>query len=163
VADLFASAPLQLRASTSRPELRLERALDLVAVHGGTSAALPRAQRLDAVTLVVPAEMATDPALAGSRIGPVYRRVEGGGLVVPTGAVIVRLAEGDPVERHRSELRAAGYELVEALSYAPHAGWVRPVGDDIVEGLRGLGRLEAVPGVENVEPQLLSERRPRPT
>jgi hypothetical protein len=172
VADLFAAAPRELRASTDRPELCYERDPDLVAVHGGGSDTLPRAQRLDAQTLVVPAEAAPGPTVDGptvdgatvdgTRLGPVYRRTEGGGLVVPTGAVLVRFAEGDPADGHLDELREVGYELLEVLSYAPHAGRVRALEGGIVEALRGLGRLEALPGIEHVEPQVLSERRPRP-
>jgi hypothetical protein len=91
----------------------------------------------------------------------VYRRVDGGGIAVPTGSVLVRFAEGEPVERHRRALEGAGFELVESLAYAPHAGWVRAADGTIVDALVGLSRLEDLPGIENVEPQMLSERRPR--
>jgi hypothetical protein len=161
VGDRFASAPRELQTSTSRPELRYEREPDLVAIHGGEPGTIPQAQRLDAQTLVAPATVAAAAARTGARLGPVYRRLEGGTLVVPTGAALVRFAEGDPVESHRGELRKAGYELAETLTYAPHAGWVRAVEDDVVAALRGLDQLRDLPGVEHVEPQVLSERRPR--
>lgn len=49
------------------------------------------------------------------------------------------------------------YELVESLAYAPQAAWLRAPAGDIADALAGLPRLEQLPDVENVEPQMLME------
>ena len=147
--ELLARAPRQLPLSTERPELRYEIADDLIATHGELER--PLAQT------VGPAVEAEDAATGQTTLGPVYRRVPGGGLVVPTGRVLVRFAEGEPVERHRDELAGAGYDIEEVLSYAPHAAWLRARSGDIADTLAGLDRLAAQPGIENVEPQMVGE------
>ena len=147
--ELLARAPRRLPASTERPELRYEIADDLIATHGRLGRPLEQ--------LVRPVAEAGGAAIAPTTLGPVYRRMPGGSLVVPTGRVLVRFAEGEPVERHRDELAGAGYEIDEVLSYAPHAAWLRARSGDIADTLAGLDRLAAQPGIENVEPQMVGE------
>ena len=147
--------PATLRVPTAEGDVVLDRADDLVAVHD-----VPDAERAE-----------TDLSFEGGRVavrrvddvreapsqavGPVYRQQPGGTPAVPTGRIMVRYAAGDPIERHRGELAAAGYELEDVLGYAPQAGWVR--GTDIGSSLAGLDRLAALDGIEHVEPQLLRE------
>lgn len=49
------------------------------------------------------------------------------------------------------------YELVESLAYAPQAAWLRAPSGDMADALAGLSRLEQLPDIENVEPQMLLE------
>ena len=143
--ELLARVPHQVAASSERPELRYEIADDLIATHGGPDGPVTHAVG------------AAGPPAGQGAIGPVYRRMPGGGLVVPTGRVLVRFAEGEPAEAHRAELADAGYEIEEVLSYAPHAAWLRACSGDIGDTLAQLDCLRAQPGIENVEPQMLGE------
>ncbi len=52
---------------------------------------------------------------------------------------------------------AAGYDLEEVLSYAPQAGWASATSGSLADTLGQLHRLEAVPGIENVEVQMVGE------
>jgi hypothetical protein len=73
----------------------------------------------------------------------------------------VRFAEGDSPEHHREGIVEAGYEIDQVLAYAPHAAWVRARSGRIPDALARLPSLEALPGVEHVEPQMVSPASPR--
>jgi hypothetical protein len=75
---------------------------------------------------------------------------------VPTGKVFVRLVADQKLEDHATRFRDAGYEIEQAASHAPNAGWLRAAASSVAAALAGLDRLDAIPGVENVEPQMLS-------
>lgn len=152
---MLASAPAELRHSTQRPEIVYTLVRDVVAAHDAGADGRPAPSHDAARVAITPAGEA--PAGAGVVLGPVYRRTAGRGLVIPTGVALVRFGEGDRAEEHREKLAAAGYEIERALPYAPHAAWVRAHSAQIPDTLRGLVRLERLPGVHNVEPQLLSE------
>lgn len=153
--DQVVRAPRRLRVSGQHPELSYEIADELVATHDGPEASTSGAQQLgDGIAVVSRTEAAAD---GPPTVGPVYRRVPGGSLVVPTGRVLVRFPEGDPAERHRDDLAAAGYDLDEVLTFAPHAAWLRAAGGDISASLARLDQLAAVPGLENVEPEMVGE------
>lgn len=99
----------------------------------------------------------------GSRGGasarePVYRLHPDGPLAVPTGEVFVRFKEGVEAAERREEIERAGYEVVSVPPYAAHCAWVRSDSGDVARSLSGLGALEGLPDVENVEPQMLVER-----
>lgn len=152
---MLAAAPAEVRHSTQRREIVYTLACDVVAAHDAGADGRPAPSHHAGPVTIMPAGEA--PPAPGTVLGPVYRRKAGGGLVVPTGIALVRFAEGDRVERHRERLAAAGYEIEQALPYAPHAASVRAHSAEIADALRGLVRLEQLPGVHNVEPQLLSE------
>jgi hypothetical protein len=157
VEKLLARVPRRLPVSTQRPELRYEIADGLIATHGGpANQGAPALLPAEGIAVLPAAEVAGITA-DHVTIGPVYRRVPGGGLVVPTGRVLVRFAEGTPAEHHRDELAEAGYDIEEVLSYAPHAAWLRAPSRDIGDTLAQLDRLVAHPGIENVEPQMVGE------
>jgi hypothetical protein len=141
--ELLRSVPKLLPHSSQRPDLHYQLADDLVAMPSAEGVAV---RPLDAADVD---EVA--PVL------PVYRRGDGGGVVVPTGRVLVRFAAGDSAVAQRDELAAAGYDLEEVLGYAPQAGWVRATSGTIADTLGHLDRLEAVPGIENVEVQMVGE------
>jgi hypothetical protein len=100
--------------------------------------------------------VATDP----ETLGPVYAAPDGP-LVVPTGRVFVRFREGVAAAQRRDELDRAGYELLDVPRYAPHTAWVRARAGGIGASLRGIGELQRLPDVDNVEPQMLLERAKR--
>ena len=92
-----------------------------------------------------------------ARTTPVYSLAKGGTLAVPTGLVFVRLAEGHKLDAHAAQFRAAGYEIAQPMAHAPNAGWLRAASSSVAASLSGLDRLAAIPGAENVEPQMLSQ------
>ncbi len=89
-----------------------------------------------------------------SQVGPVYAAPDGP-LAVPTGLIFVRFAPGTPAEERRADLERLGFELMQVPAYARNAAWVRLRGGDIAEPLARIHELLALPGVENVEPQML--------
>jgi hypothetical protein len=91
-------------------------------------------------------------------LGPIYTLQADGTLAVPTGLVFIRFVEGVEVESHREAIKQAGYEIAQSLSYAPQAAWLRAQSGNILDALVGISKLEAIPTVENVEPQMLMER-----
>ena len=100
-------------------------------------------------------------ALPGSDAGPVYRVTEQGPLAVPTGKVFVRFAEGQSIEDRRGDIEAAGFRIVDTLSYAPQAGWCEARSGDITDALANLATLKRISDIAAVEPQMLMERRTR--
>jgi hypothetical protein len=92
-------------------------------------------------------------------VTPVYALEPGGSIAIPTGLVFVRFAETIPATSQQDAIQAAGYEIVEIPEYAPYAAWVRSSSGDIAASLEGVSRLRAIAGVENVEPQMLTQRR----
>lgn len=158
---LLAAAPATLRVSSARPSITLQRDVDLVALHDAPRVP-DEAMVLERGLLVVGVALTTADDLSSSAgVGPVYRHGEGGRLAVPTGRVLVRFKEGDVTER-REALEAAGYRLESVLGHAPCAGWFRSTSGGIVGALRDIERLEVVPGVVSVEPQMVGERHRRP-
>jgi hypothetical protein len=95
------------------------------------------------------------------RIGPVYALQPGGRPAVPTGRVFIRFKEGTAVEDRLREIAEAGYEIADRISYAPHAAWLRARSADIADALAGIEALEEIADVENVEPQMLTQRASR--
>lgn len=89
---------------------------------------------------------------------PVYVADPGGSRAVPSGLVFVRFEEKRSARDHEGAITAAGYEIVEIPPYALHAAWVRASEGSIPAALKGVERLEAIDGVENVEPQMLRPR-----
>jgi hypothetical protein len=79
-----------------------------------------------------------------------------GGMVVPTGRVFVRFAEGTAPAQRAGDLRNAGYEIVGVPAYAPQAAWVQAINGSHAAALRGIESLRALVGVENAEPEMLS-------
>ena len=149
--------PATLRVATAAGEVVLDRADDVVALHGDPDPATALFSYEGGRVAV----RRIDDVDVAATVGPVYRQAPAGAPVVPTDRVLVRYRAGDRIEQHRGELAEAGYELEGALGYAPHAGWLR--GRGIGPTLAGLDRLAALEGVEHVEPQLLREPARRGT
>jgi hypothetical protein len=144
VKRMLAAAPNELRHSTEQPDVTYALADDVVATHGAEAGGSDMS--------IASVDDAPDDGTAG----PVYRTA-GGGLAIPTGRALVRFADSDRAEHHRDEIAAAGFDLEQPLSYAPQAAWVRASSGEITDTLSGLSQLEQLPGVEHVEPQLLTQ------
>jgi len=157
----FARYPQQIRANMSASAPLYVRKADHYAVHQRS----PDLPARGAVLLLEDGAIAVfqgrpdEANIAGQagRLGPVYGLQPSGLPAVPTGRVLVRFAAGIKADSRRQEIEQAGYELVESLAYAPQAAWLRAQSDDIAHALAGLSRLEQLPDIENVEPQMLME------
>lgn len=102
-----------------------------------------------------------DAAQTTGTIGPVYELPTSGAIAVPTGMILIQFSPETTLESKRPAIQQAGYDIAETLSYAPHAGWVRSRSGNIADALQDIARLQAIPGVTELEPQLLMERIPR--
>jgi hypothetical protein len=96
----------------------------------------------------------------GAAVGPVYATPDGS-MAVPTGRHFVRFRAGISAAARALEIEGVGFELVHVPGYAPNAAWVRAKDSNIAASLAGIAALEALPDVENVEPQMLMERARR--
>lgn len=155
--DLFARVPRQLPVSTQQPGLNYEIADDLIATYGDQPSTAPTPLMQSDDITVQPISNVSRTGLGDAAIAPVYRRNPGGGWAVPTGCVLVRFAAGESANEHREDLADAGYVIDEVLRYAPHAAWVRARSGDLTDTLTQIARLVELAGVENVEPQMVSE------
>ena len=95
---------------------------------------------------------------AGAKLRPVYALSPSGPLAVPTGLVFVRFSRGVLMKDKCDLLASVGYEIARSVPYAPNAAWVRARSGQVADALNGIGRLASVQDVENVEPQLVTER-----
>jgi len=151
--------PARLCASSSHPEQTYQRA-DKLYVVKSTSQTQQRNVALtledDGVTYLV---MCGEPAPTADA-GAVYMG-NGGLMFVPTGRIFVRLDDGIPLEARAEAFRRLGYVIAQTLPYAPNAGWLERADKDAAEALRGMADLAKLPGVQHVEPQLLTVRAQR--
>lgn len=101
-----------------------------------------------------------DVADAGGGGCAVYA-TPGGPLAIPTGRVFIRFRDGVSAEERRPAVEGAGYSVDRIPGYAPQAAWVCSIDGAIGSGLSGLARLRALPDVEHVEPEFLTEKHTR--
>lgn len=92
---------------------------------------------------------------------PVYRLHPNGPPAVPTGKIFLRFKEGVEAASRREQIERAGYEIIQTPPYSPSSAWVRSASGGIARSLSGVGALEKLADVENVEPQMLVERARR--
>ncbi len=160
--DAPASAyPAQLKHGMANPTQVYQRADDL-------HARLPASRGPASAGATPPASIDETQSLqlmGGPAKGPqahvVYRDKVSGQVVIPSGRVLVRFADGVNAQDRASALQAAGYRIAKVLSYAPHSAWVESLAQDGAAALQGLPALETLADVENVEPQWLSPRAAR--
>ena len=98
---------------------------------------------------------------AALTITPVYATDPSGPLAVPTGRIFIRFTPDIRVEVHRRSLAERGYTVVTIPSYAPHTAWVQAINGDIATSLLNIEKLNGLPGIVNVESQLLMQRDSR--
>ncbi len=150
------SAPSRLAPGRER-EAAWELAADLLAAHGPGLGEDPLLT-LDGGRVSVHRRTRLSSRLpADAALGPVYRMSPGGGIVVPTGRLLVRYAAGSRFEDHAEQLSNSGYEVDQGLGFAPHAGWVRARSGSIGDGLSDIEVLRGLAGVEHVEPEAVIE------
>ena len=145
--------PKRLRASTQNPDVVYVRDDNHYAVHGQPA----NARGIE----LAPGEMgitviAGQPKSLTKDMTAVYRN--DAALAVPTGRVLVRFAEGVDAGARAQRIEMAGYRIEMQLSYAPNAAWVCDCEGDVAGALKHIDRLEMLPDIENVEPQMLSQR-----
>lgn len=158
--DPLAVFPLTLRHGMQQPDVVYRRSKELFAIAADASTDAPSAierslrtdsgQRLDVFR--------GQASGKGGTVLAVYADAASGRTVVPTGRIFVRFKEPVQAESRRAALQAAGYRIAALVSYAPHTAWVEAGSGDAAQALKGIGKLEALPDIENVEPQWLSER-----
>jgi hypothetical protein len=91
---------------------------------------------------------------------PVYRKVDDDALVVATGRIFARVAEGQKVNALADDLRSMGYAIEKLVAWAPEAAWLHaPAG--VAASLGGLARLRALAGILHAEPELMRRRAPK--
>jgi hypothetical protein len=142
--------PDTLPARSGRPEVKLHRSETHFAVLPGTAPATASGD------ISFHPVRNYDPQLHGPNIVPVYTLGKGGAPAAPTGLVFVRFAPDVRFVEQSAELRSAGYEIAKTTSYATNAGWVRAASSRVAEALAGISKLQDLPGVINVEPEMLS-------
>ena len=162
------SFPSRLRRSTLHPEVTFRRRPGWFASLGATTPPPPGATVLDAgdadldpITLHQ-GEPGPRVTAGGARVVPVYESTEGGTVGVPTGRIFVRFEPAARAADRRELLEQLGLRIVQVPRYAPQSVWVEDVMGRIDRALGRVKDLEALDGVENVEPQLLSPKAARP-
>jgi hypothetical protein len=161
VTDGLTAFPATIELSRAEPPRRYVRRPDLFAIHGelpdgiGAADGEPLAPGITLLPVALFNRIGE-----GARVTPVYSLGAAGHPLVPTGRVLVRFSEADQAETHRDAIERAGYRLVGPLAYAPHAAWVDSP-DDAAHALGGLARLEGLPGLVHVEPEMVGRRASR--
>jgi hypothetical protein len=168
--ERFPAYPLEVRSSMQRSSVKYTLLPDFYALHRQSSDMSPSE---DAVTVMNEGEALIEvfQGRAGERkrtvspdkVGPVYTLHPGGTLAIPTGRVFIRFREGVHVEDRLQEIKQAGYEIAQGITYAPHASWLQAHSGKIADALTGVHTLEQIAQVENVEPQMLMHRASRST
>ena len=159
--DDLAAFPSTIELSRTQPPRRYTRRTDLIALHGEppSGIATGEGETLAPGITLLPSGLAGRVG-AGARVIPVYSLGTGTQPLVPTGRVLIRFNEGEPVETHRRAIEDAGYRLAGSLPYARHAAWVESP-EGAAPALRDLPRLESLPGVVQVEPEMAGRRATR--
>ena len=159
--EVFANYPKKIKASTQHAENYYLFQTGVYAVHGEVP---PPCQAAVMVTIeegnVVICKGNPDelpPSIDRNALTPVYALQSSGPLAVPTGLVFIRFANNITAVNQKKALKSIGYIIDQELAYAPQALWLKPANGDIAFALNNVAALEALPHVENVEPQMLME------
>lgn len=153
--------PARLAVGMHEPRVWYLRQPGLFAVHDAESGAT----RADALLVLNDGAIAVfkEDVDAAARVGPnailtpVYSVASAGRLAVPTGLIFLRLRADAHAQDYRERIAKAGYRIDSIPSYAPQSAWLRSQSGDICDSLQNIATLEALPDVENVEPQMLME------
>ncbi|MEH2423482.1 MAG: hypothetical protein V7K48_21975 [Nostoc sp.] len=163
--DYFSEYPEQIRVGSERTAVFYTRKPGYYAVHYNqpntvtSGAILQLNEGAMSTTGVGAAVFPGEPNQSEQgTLSPIYTLEPNGSVAVPTGLVFIRFAEGVDVESQRQVINRAGYEVAQSLDYAPHAAWLRAQSGNIADAIAGIPQLEAIPKVENIEPQMLMER-----
>lgn len=148
--DQFAAYPEQVLVNAT---LTYHRKAGYYAVHYPQPTSAPGAvmQLNDGAIAVY---SGTPSAPITGTLGPIYT-IPGNGMAVPTGQVLIEFADTETAAQHQQAIQSAGYEIVQSLSYAPNAAWLKASSGQMVDALTGLGKLRAIAKVVTVEPEML--------
>jgi hypothetical protein len=167
--DEFQKYPGSVRLDKQRADQLFVQTPDYYAVHGAQVAShQSEAIRLSDRVTIVPGKpeesAAASPSAGGTgvTITPVYRLGARGPLAVPTGLVFLRLEEDRRIEDYEDRIASAGYRIAGKLDYAPNSGWLESATGTVADALRGIDKLESLPHVANVAPQMLMQSASRP-
>jgi hypothetical protein len=152
----FSEFPKAVPSASNSPQ-KYQLVASYFAVHGVHDAAGPVLEFAPEHIAVYPIDRFQQISQTAPQISPVYSLREGGSFAVPTGRVFVRFSAESNFKDHADRFRDAGYEIDQTLAYAPNAGWLRPSSSSIASSLASLEKLSTIPGVENVEPQMLQK------
>src|SRR5947209_7985054 len=119
--------PSSFRMSTLEPN---------VTYHRAAEAAVP--PELQATALDERRADAKEHQAAQEEPLPAYTLGPQGPPALATGKVLVRFNEGDEAVARTAELRAAGYEIVREVPYAPHAALIRAASGKVSDALSNL-------------------------
>ena len=159
------SFPDVLQIRTERDSLRYVKQSTLFAVHGSLPNYLKTAVELvlegNAITICRGEPLPSADLPTSLKITPVYALDHHGPLAVPTGQIFIRFTPDVKSEECRGNLVDHGYTIVQIPSYAPNTAWVQATNGDIATSLLNIEQLNGLPGVVNVEPQLLMQRKSR--
>jgi hypothetical protein len=163
--DDFAKSPPELKNRSAKPSASYELLSDRYAVHRRDDAARsadpdPLVSDDGKVIEIVDGGPRRDDVRDGES-GPVYALQPGGTIAVPTGRIFITFKAPEKISEREAEIKEAGYEIVQTLDYAANACWLRHVTGSIEESLAEIPKLEDLPDVENVEPQMLMPRMSR--
>ena len=153
----FSGFPRTIKVSTEHGKSQYRLAEGYFAVHGLPAAAGAALHFSPEKISVYPIDRLVHVDAPRSRLTPAYSLGKGAALAVPTGKVFVRLAADQKFAERAKSFRDAGFEIDQTLSYASNAGWLRPGSSSIGAALTAIEDLAAMPGVENVEPQMLTK------
>ena len=153
----YTGFPADIVHSTDQPDVRYTINPDFFALPETARSSAKPVNEFDGYRLYRSEDVQRAPAEAL----PVYQTAPGGSMMIPTGAVFIRFAERDDVKSRTQDIAAAGYRVTEVLPYAPNAAWVQPDSGSSRDALRLLEKLASLPGMENVAPQFVTERRRR--
>ena len=162
MANNFPDYPATIRASTEHSGLRYVRVPHYFTTYGHLPSGITTVVSLSgsegeiAICSGDAAEIAR--AAQVSEIAPAYALAPAGPLSAPSGLVFIRFEDGIVVADRKAEIARAGYILVKRVSQAPNAAWLAATSRRVADALEGIERLEQIPNVANVEPQMLSER-----
>ena len=162
--DPLAAYPAQLRHSTEHAQRTYARAPDLYAWPTRAGSPAPRAAPERSLLTDDGHRLAIfrcTPGTAPPGAQAVYVEPAGGQWQVPSGRVFVRFAATVQADSQRTTLLQAGYRITAVPSYAPQAAWLEAADGQPAHALAGIARLEALAGMENVEPQWLGVRHAR--
>lgn len=162
MATPFSAYPTEIKASTEHPELRYVRVSHYFTIYGQPPSGIATAMTLsgsEGEIAICRGDAAESARVAEiSEIAPAYALHPAGPLSAPSGLVFIRFEDGVDVAARTEEIARAEYIVVKRVPQAPNAAWLEASSRRVADALKGTERLERIPNVVNVEPQMLSER-----
>jgi hypothetical protein len=159
--DLTPNYPQRIRFSTEQSDQYYERSTAYALHYSQPDSAPPEADLIleDGTIALMSRDAALSRQFAATQVSPVYTLQPSQVIAVPTGKVFVRFSKNTIATDHVAHLQAAGYAIEFSPPYAPYTAWVYAQSGNIADALSNIPKLEAIPAIENVEPQMVIERQ----